>query len=150
MSESAAPDSGGIFISYRREDTKDVAGWLAERLVQRFGKSHVFLDVDSIAPGLDFAEAIDRALGSCQVLLALIGHQWLTMTDENGRRRLDDPDDKVRLEIEAALERHVRLISVLVDEATMPRAPDLPASLAELASRQALRIRAESFDRDAI
>ena len=106
---------GRIFISYRREETAYPAGWLYDRLADRYGGGQVFKDVDSIQLGDDFVEVVTRAVGSCDVLLALIGDQWLAITDEHGRRRLDDPDDFVRLEIEAALTRNVRVIPILVD-----------------------------------
>ena len=112
--------SSRIFISYRREETAFPAGWLYDRLNDRFGEAQVFKDVDSITLGDDFVEVITRAVGSCDVLLAVIGGRWSTMTDETGKRRLDDPDDFVRLEIEAALARNVRVIPVLVDGARMP------------------------------
>ena len=120
-----------IFLSYRHEETEWQASWLAEMLVARFGEGVVFKDVDSIQPGDDFVEAITDAVGACEVLLALIGNQWLTITGENERRRLEDPADFVRLEIEAALKRNVRVIPILVQGARMPRADELPDSLAK-------------------
>jgi TIR domain len=140
--------SGRIFISYRRNDTAYAAGWLYERLAGRFGGGQVFKDVDSIQLGDDFGEVIVRAVGSCDVLLALIGEEWLTATDEHGRRRLDNAGDFVRLEIEAALSRRVRVIPVLVDGARMPRADELPDSLAALVRRQALELSPARFDFD--
>jgi TIR domain len=137
VAEFAAARPGRIFISYRREDTAYPAGWLFERLAEHFGGDQVFKDVDSIELGDDFVEVITRAVGSCDVLLALIGDQWLTISDTHGRRRLDAPDDFVRVEIEAALTRNVRVIPILVDGAMMPRADQLPASLAMLARRNA-------------
>jgi hypothetical protein len=128
--------SGRIFISYRPEETAYPAGWLYDRLADRFSGGQVFKDVDSIQLGDDFVEVVTRAVGSCDVLLALIGHQWLTITDEHGRRRLDDPDDFVRLEIEAALTRNVRVIPILVDGARMPHADELPDSLVKLVRRR--------------
>jgi hypothetical protein len=98
--------------------------------------------------GDDFVEVITRAVGSCDVLLALIRGEWLTVTDEHGRRRLDDPDDFVRLELEAALARNIRVIPVLVDGARMPRADELPDSLAKLVRRQALELHPSRFDFD--
>ena len=86
--------------------------------------------MDTIEPGVDFAEEIFRAVAACKVLLAIIGPTWLTAADERGRRRLDDPDDIVRLEIEAALARGVRVIPILVEGAVMPAREDLPESLA--------------------
>ena len=148
MAESAAELAGRIFISYRRGETAYPAGWLFDRLVQHFGAVQIFKDVDSIELGDDFVEVITRAVGSCDVLLALIGDQWLTVTDLNGRRRIDDPDDFVRLEIQAALTRNVRIIPILVDGARMPRAEDLPAGLAGLARRQALELSPNRFEYD--
>ena len=107
------------------------------------------MDVDTIEPGVDFAEAINRAVAACTVLLAVIGPNWLTATDERGRRRLDDPDDFVRLEIEAALIRGVRVIPILADGTVMPGKQDLPESLATLTRLNALLIRHENFSADA-
>jgi len=148
MVESAAPSPGRIFISYRREETAYPAGWLYDRLADRYGGGQVFKDVDSIQLGDDFVEVITRAVGSCDVLLALIGDRWLTITDQDGRRRLDDPADFVRVEIEAALTRNVRVIPILVDGARMPRVAELPRSLAKLVRRQALELSPARFDFD--
>jgi tetratricopeptide (TPR) repeat protein len=143
------PRRGGVFISYRRQEVSGLAGRLYDLLTARFGDDQVLMDVDSIEPGLDFTEAIAQAVGGCRVLLALIGHQWSTLVDRDGRRRLDDPDDLVRLELQAALERDIRVIPILVEGATMPRRQDLPDELAKLARRNALRISHESFRQDA-
>jgi hypothetical protein len=148
MAASPPPVQGRIFISYRREESAYPAGWLYDRLADRFGGGQVFKDVDSIELGDDFVEVITRAVESCDVLLALIGEEWLTITDEHGRRRLDNPDDFVRLEIEAALARQVRVIPILVDGARMPRPDELPDSLARLVRRQALELSPSRFDFD--
>jgi hypothetical protein len=148
MVASPPASPGRIFISYRREETAYPAGWLYDRLADRFGAGQVFKDVDSIQLGDDFVDVITSAVGSCDVLLALIGPEWLTITDGQGRRRLDDPDDFVRREIEAAFARRVRVIPILVDGARMPRADELPASLAKLARRQALVLSPSRFDFD--
>jgi hypothetical protein len=148
MAESTPVAQGRIFISYRREETAYPAGWLFDRLAHHFDGGQVFKDVDSIQPGDDFVEVIATAVGSCDVLLALIGAEWLTITDEHGQRRLDNPDDFVRLEIEAALTRGVRVIPILLDGARMPRADELPASLAKLVRRQALELSPARFDFD--
>src|SRR5512132_2843024 len=148
MAASPPAKPGRIFISYRREETAYPAGWLYDRLADRFSGGQVFKDVDSIELGDDFVEVITRAVGSCDVLLALIGEEWLTITDERGRRRLDNPDDFVRVEIEAALLRRVRVIPILVDGARMPRAEELPDSLANLVRRQALELSPVRFDFD--
>jgi hypothetical protein len=95
------------------------------------------MDIDTIEPGLDFVEAIERAVGSCDVLLALIGPEGLQSTDVRGHRRLDDPTDLVRLEIATALDRNIRVIPV-VEGARMPTADEVPAPLQQLARRNAL------------
>src|SRR5262249_39652061 len=141
-------ESGGIFVSYRRQESSHLAGRLADRLADRFGESQVFIDVDTIEPGVDFAEEIILAVAACKVLLAIIGPNWLTATDEQGRRRLDAPDDTVPLEVQAALARGVRVIPILVEGAVMPAQKDLPDSLVGLVRRNALLIRHESFRSD--
>ena len=148
MTEPTPAASGRIFVSYRREETAYPAGWLYERLAERFGAGQVFKDVDSIQLGDDFVEVITRAVGSCDVLLALIGDEWLNISDSYGRRRIDDPEDFVRLEIEAALSRQVRVIPILVDGASMPSADELPDSLAPLVRRQALELSPSRFEFD--
>src|SRR6516162_4523447 len=148
MTASTDDVPGRIFMSYRRQDTAYPASWLYDRLASHFGRDQVFKDVDSIELGDDFIDVITTAVGSCDVLLALIGDRWLTTTDSDGQRRLDDPHDFVRLEIEAALARNVRIIPILVEGALMPRANELPASLAKLARRQALELSPNRFDVD--
>lgn len=148
--DRAPRDGGGVFISYRRADTSHVAGRLFDRLAQRLGEEKVFMDVDSIEPGLDFTEAIATAVGQCTVLLAVIGPNWEVAADDDGRSRLDRDDDLVRLEIEAALQRGIRVVPVLVDRTTMPQVDKVPASLASLTRRQALSIRHESFRTDVL
>jgi hypothetical protein len=139
---------GRIFMSYRREDTAYPAGWLFDRLASHFGRGQVFKDIDSIELGDDFVEVITSAVTSCDVLLALIGNEWLTIRDQDERRRLDNPGDFVRLEIEAALTRNVRVIPILVEGARMPRPEELPPSMAKLARRQALELSPSRFDSD--
>jgi hypothetical protein len=145
----SAPSSvGRIFVCYRREDTRYPAGWLFEKLAEHFGDAQVFKDIDSILLGDDFVEEITSAVGSCAVLLALIGDRWLTVIDDSGRRRLDDPGDLVRMEIEAALQRNVRVVPILVGDARMPSAAELPSSLARLTYRQALELSDSRFNYD--
>ena len=139
--------SGRVFICYRREDAGYPAGWLFDQLAARLGADQVFKDVDSIEPGDDFAEVITGAVSSCAVLLAVIGGRWLAAAGQD-ERRLDNPGDFVRLEIEAALARGVRVIPVLVDGARMPRSDQLPASLAPLARRQAIELSHSRFSAD--
>src|SRR5512133_74724 len=137
---------GRIFISYRHQETAWPARHLFAVLVVPFPGDQVSKDVDSIEPGEDFVERITRAVGSCDALLALIGPQWLTITNKKGQRRLDDPEDYVRLEIETALTREIRVIPILVDETQMPEADELPPSLAPLAHRNAVQINSRTFD----
>jgi len=134
---TSTPAPPRIFISYRRQEAGGHAGRLSDRLIKHFSRAQIFQDIDSIQPGDDFAEAIADAVASCQVLLAVIGDQWLNIEDNEGHRRLDNPQDFVRLEIEAALRHNIRVIPILIDRAPMPRADQLPASLAPLAGRQA-------------
>jgi len=129
-----------IFISYRRDDAEGEAGRLFGDLVARFGESHVFMDVTGIAPGRDFRKVIDRNVGSCGVLLALIGKSWLDAKDDTGRRRLDDPMDFVRLETASALKRDIPVVPVLVRGASIPRADLLPEDIRDLAYRNAVEL----------
>jgi hypothetical protein len=134
-----------IFISYRRADASWPALLLADRLARQFGDDVVFQDLVSIRPGDDFAAEIEAGMGSCSVLLAVIGPRWLA-EEGDGRRRLDDPQDWVRLEIESALRRGILIVPVLVDGAAMPSASELPPSLQSLAGRQAITLTPASFD----
>ena len=95
--------NGQIFISYRREDASYPAGRLYDNLHSRFPQNEIFMDVDSIKPGIDFIETIEERVGSCDVLVAVIGKGWLSAADEKGRRRLDNPEDFVRVEVGTAL-----------------------------------------------
>jgi hypothetical protein len=137
-----------IFISYRRSDSAMAAGRLYDHLSNHFSDHLLFMDIDTIEPGEDFVEVLQNAVGSCQALVAVIGPEWLSSTDQAGQRRLDDPNDFVRLEIAAALERNIRVIPVLVDGASMPTLQDLPDVLAKLARRNALFISNERFRYD--
>lgn len=139
----------GVFVNYRREDAAPYARLLQFKLGERFPNVPVFVDLDSIEAGADFAEAIKSGVDSCMVLIALIGAKWLTMTDEDGRRRLDDPDDYVRYEIRTALERDVRVIPVLVDGARVPKQQQLPDDLQRLARLNALEMSWARLDYDA-
>lgn len=127
----------GIFISYRREDSAGWTGRLSEQLKVRFGSKSIFMDIDTIAPGVDFTDALQKAMSSCNVLLAIIGPNWATATDKCGNLRIEDPNDWVRVEIAAALKRNIRVIPVLVGGATIPTMDILPDELDPLAHRQA-------------
>lgn len=140
MPQPAAGHSSAIFISYRRKDSAGHAGRLYDRLTAHFGEEQVSMDVDlEIEPGEDFVLVIEKTLGSCQVLLALIGLDWLASIDEAARRP-DHQQDYVRLEIATALASNIRVIPVLVQGAQMPRQQDLPEDLKPLARRQAIEL----------
>ena len=130
-----------IFISYRRHDSGYLAGDLSDKLQEHFGPNSVFFDVDNIPLGVDFREYIGNAVGQCDVLLAIIGNEWMG-TNSQGKRRIDDPADYVRVEIESALKRNIPVIPVLVEEATMPSPADLPSAIESIAFRNAAEIRA--------
>lgn len=127
-----------IFISYRRDDSPGSAGRLYDRLAEEFPKDHLFMDVDAIAPGVDFVSEIESSVTKCDVLLAIIGRNWIAAADAQGRRRLDDPADFVRHEIATALKSGVRVIPVLVDGAAVPAASALPDDLQPLVRRNAV------------
>lgn len=127
----------GLFISYRRDDQAGFAGRLADALGTAFGADNVFRDIEDIRPGDDFVVTLKKQLHGVDVMLVMIGPAWLA-TSRNGIRRLDDPGDFVRLEIQAGLESGKPVIPVLVGGALMPAEADLPPALAGLARRQAV------------
>ncbi len=129
-----------IFLSYRRKDTAGFAHAIYNILAPEFGQENVFMDVDKIKPGQDFVETLNRAVSHCDVLLVLIGPIWLNITDEKGARRLDDPNDFVRIEIESALKYNKIIIPVLLQGAGMPEENELPTNLRPLSRRQAVSI----------
>ena len=136
-----AEELGHIFLSYRRSDSADITGRIYDRLVEEFGRAPIFKDVDSIPLGTDFKQQLEQKVGQTRVLLAIIGDRWLDAMDADGRRRLDDPADYVRMEIELALERHISVIPLLVRGAQMPDVDQLPAGLKALAHRNGMPIR---------
>jgi hypothetical protein len=140
----------GIFVSYRRDDSRDVAGRLVDRLRQDYATEQLFLDIDAIPVGTNFETVLAERLKACDVLLAVIGPQWLNAKDASGKRRLDEPGDYVRREIAVALQRNdVRVIPLLVSGAEMPRTENLPDELKPLAARQNFQLRYERFNADA-
>ena len=124
-----------IFISYRRDDSADVTGRIYDRLTATFGRDAVFKDVDNIPFGVDFRQHLDHEVRQCQILLAIIGKDWLNANNEQGKRRLDNSADFVRIELESALKRNIPVIPILVSNAVMPAASQLPESLVDLAYR---------------
>jgi hypothetical protein len=129
-----------IFINYRRSDAEGEAGRLFDELTLQLGSGAVFMDVAAIEPGRDFRKAIDQSVSNCSVLLALIGLEWLSARDAAGQRRLDDPNDFVRIELASALRRDIPVVPVLVRGAKMPRPDELSQDLRELAFRSAVEL----------
>jgi tetratricopeptide (TPR) repeat protein len=140
--------TGKIFINYRRDDSIGTAGRLHDRLAQTFGRKNLFMDVDNIPAGVDFVNHLNTQVGGCDIFLAIIGPNWLNAKDD-GRRRLDNPDDFVLVEIAAALARNIYVIPVLVDGALIPTSDELPDSIKPLARRNAVEVRNTQFGRDA-
>lgn len=130
-----------VFISYRRADSAAISGRIYDRLVARFKRKNVFKDVDDIPAGVDFGAYIRQSVRECAVILVVIGPRWLDARTNDGARRLDDPGDWVRIEIETALTLGLIIIPLLVESATMPNADELPASLREVAGLNALPVR---------
>jgi hypothetical protein len=137
-----------VFICYRRADSSGYTRSIHDDLAAALGPDRVFMDVEAIAPGVDFVEAIRAAIGEGKVLLVIIGKKWLV--DDQGRRRMEQPNDHVRVEIETALQRGMPIIPVLVDGATMPDEPELPESIRALARRNACELSNQrwKFDMD--
>lgn len=136
-----------IFISYRRDDSAGHAGRIYDRLVGRFGRDNVFMDVDTIDAGTDFVDAVEGYVASCDVLLAVIGKRWLSGSNSR-RRRLNEPGDFVRLEVGAALNRNIRLIPILIQDADIPATEKLPDELKPLLRRQAIELRDSRWNQD--
>jgi osmoprotectant transport system substrate-binding protein len=138
-----------VFISYRRADSAMPSGRIYDRLVAKFGRRNMFKDVDDIPAGVNFGAYIQESLQQCAVALVIIGGQWLGALAANGGRRLDDPNDWVRVEIETALSLELTVIPLLIEGASMPTAADLPTSLQQLAQINGLQVRNDpDFARD--
>jgi hypothetical protein len=146
LTHRAEPLERRVFISYRTYDTAHAAGRLAEELMRRLGDKRVFIDVVSMRPGVDFRADIADAIARTAVMLVLIGDRWLRSPD--GRRRLHEPNDVLRLEIDQAIHTHVKIIPLLIDDAQMPTVDDLPATLQPLRRYSSLRVSARTFKRD--
>src|SRR5688572_22561856 len=139
----------GVFISYRRDDTAGHAGRLYDHLKRAFGPDGVFMDLDDIRRGDTFSEVLTTKLRESDVLIALVGRRWFSLTDAAGRRRIDDPDDWVREEIRTALRGGHLVIPVRVDGAAMPAAADLPEDIRGLMARQWADVRdGGAFEKD--
>ena len=137
-----------IFINYRRDDSSGYAGRIRDHLSSLYGADAVFLDLDDIQPGINFVQAIDKAVAACDVMLVVIGKRWLEARDSSGARRIDGIEDFVRLEIAKGLERGIRVIPLLVNNVSMPGQKDLPASIAGLANIEAIQLSDDRWDYD--
>jgi len=137
-----------IFISYRRDDSAGYVGRLYDRLVEHYGSDQIFMDIDAIEPGVDFVDVIEDALSACKVALIIIGKVWTTITEDGQHRRIDNPSDFVRLEVASALQRDIRVIPVLVRDASMPRLEELPGDLHPLLRRNAVQLDDRNFHHD--
>jgi hypothetical protein len=139
-----------IFINYRRDDTSATAGRLHDFLASELGGSaQLFMDVDSIPLGKDFVPILEKAVGNCDVFLAIIGSKWLSTTDGGGNRRLDIEDDPVRVEIAAALKGNILVIPIVVDGTKLPKPYELPETISTLARHHGLELRNSAFRSDA-
>ena len=145
----AGAPAAGIFLSYRRDDAGGYSLLLKNEITRQFPRTRLFVDLDSIEPGLDFTTVIDEAVRSCSVLLALIGPRWTTLQGADGRRRLDDPGDWVCAEVAAALRLGKHVVPVLVGGARPPLERELPSRIRTLARLQALELSSQRFDYDA-
>ncbi len=138
-----------VFISYRREDSANVTGRIYDKLLQSFEKNQIFKDVDSIPLGVDFRKHLNQKVGECNVLIAVIGNQWIEPNVPKEQKRINSEKDFVRIEIESALERNIPVIPVLVRSAQMPQEDELPDSMKALAFRNGIPVRPDpDFHRD--
>jgi hypothetical protein len=149
MAKRSVKNSPTIFISYRREDTGGDAGRLNDALTLLLGPGRTFWDLEELAPGKDFARELKKALGASEILLALIGPKWETIADASGRPRLSNKDDLVRMEILAGLRRKaLRVVPILLNRETVPKAADLPSVLVPLTKRNAFIVRRDRWHQD--
>jgi hypothetical protein len=138
-----------IMVSYRRDDSPTMTSRIYDRLTPVFGREQVFRDIDSIPLGINFRDYLDRVVSTCAVVLVVIGPKWLALKDKQGNRRLNDPDDFVRLEITLALKRHIPVVPLLVDGASYPPKAMLPEEIWELVDRQGMGVDGDPrFHRD--
>ena len=134
-----------IFVSYRREDSREITGRICDRLTGEFGKETIFRDVDSIPAGVDFREHINNTIDQCSILVAIIGNHWLDAKNAKGEPRLEHANDPLRVEIETALKKEIPVIPVLVKNGVMPDEGDLPDGMKPLAFRNAIPIPSEPY-----
>jgi hypothetical protein len=128
-----------IAISYRRADSRAIVGRILDRLAEHYGEKEIFIDIENIPIGIDFRKHIDDVLHKVAVLIVIIGKQWRGQS-EAGTARIFDESDPVRIELQTALSSSIRIVPVLIDDATMPPASELPDSLKDFSYRNALRV----------
>jgi hypothetical protein len=150
---SAVGDAGRapalrLFVSYRIDDSVYATAAIAERLVRVFGDENVFRDRDALALGAVYPQKIRRALERCDTVLAVVGPSWLEITDSAGQRRLDDPQDWVRMELRMAFERGIPVVPVLLDDTPLPDFRRLPADITQLTLSTYWQVRHQSFESD--
>ncbi len=138
----STPSSGrkNVFISYRVQDSAGETGRLVDALKDAFYDDQIFVDIEKLEPGVDFTEALAKSLDSCDILLAIIGTEWAGRADSHNITRINKPDDWVRIELETALKRNIRLIPVLVSGASLPTVNEIPESLLPLLKRQTIEL----------
>lgn len=137
-----------VFINYRTGDGEWPAAFLDDKFKRRFGADRVFRDATSLEPGHDFRHELRRRLERCTVLVVIIGPSWLTSRDDSGRRRLDNPADYVRMEIEESLKRTIRVLPITLNDVRLPLADELPDAIADLAHRQSRAFRSRHYEPD--
>ncbi|MGE3778594.1 MAG: toll/interleukin-1 receptor domain-containing protein [Pirellulaceae bacterium] len=137
-----------LFISYRKSDEAGFSGRIYDRLIAKFGQSKIFMDVSNLNPGNNFVETIFSAIDKAGLVLSFIGKDWLNVSDDDGRRRLDREDDWVRLEIETAFALGKVVVPVLMGAAQPFRAEQLPRLMRPLVDRQFVKISHETFNDD--
>ena len=130
-----------IFISYRRSDSRDVVGRIYDRLIQAFGRKNVFKDIDSIPIASEFREVIVQYLANCDAVIVVIGRAWASAVNDEGRVRLHEPLDYVRIEIEQVLSHKVPVVPTLIGDATLPQESELPESIREIRRKQVTTVR---------
>jgi WD40 repeat protein len=148
MSEDAAHRPVVVFLSYRRGDTQWAARGIYNRLVDRYGRENVFRDLDAIPPGARFRDYVEKKISESDVFILLIGKAWASYADETGRRRLEQPRDPVRLEVETALRLGLPIIPVRVEGALMPTEGDLVPSIVDLLEFNATEVTDSRWEYD--
>lgn len=139
---------GRIFISYRRSDTQGYAGRLSDSLEAYFGGNRIFRDIKDIKGGSKYAKDIDEQMSSADAVIVLIGPNWLSVTNDDGKRRIDDPNDWVVQEIVTAIKLGIRVFPVLIDGTVLPRKNELPSNLAPILNFNAITISDRNWDFD--